>query len=328
MRPLVSIIIPVYKVEKYLHRCVNSVLSQTYKNIEVILVDDGSPDGSPAICDEYAQTDDRVRVVHKQNGGLSSARNAGMAVASGEYIGFVDSDDWIEVDTIDYCLDLIQKHNANAVQFSLSLCSDPNATMEQPIEVVDVYHDKEILEYYLDSSTRRSGGFSVCRCLFEAPVAKRYKFREGKINEDIDYKYKVLRDCQTWVITNQKKYYYWQEGESISKGGLRRKDFELREAADLLCEMTNQETYGKIAFLGKVKQARTAFSFLCKIAYYGIDDNSIDKKQIVKELTKEHRRNVALLLKAPMALSRKVLAILFAINYNLTESAIHIAQNL
>ena len=95
MKPLISIIIPVYNVEQYLHRCVDSVLNQTYKNLEIILVNDGSPDNCPFICDEYAKKDKRIIVVHKENGGLSSARNAGLEIVQGEYISFIDSDDWI-----------------------------------------------------------------------------------------------------------------------------------------------------------------------------------------------------------------------------------------
>ena len=92
---LISVIVPVYKVEKYLDKCVQSIVDQTYRNLEIILVDDGSPDNCPAMCDAWAEKDDRIRVIHKENGGLSDARNAGMAIATGEYIGFVDSDDWI-----------------------------------------------------------------------------------------------------------------------------------------------------------------------------------------------------------------------------------------
>ena len=92
----VSIIVPIYNVEKYLSKCIESILSQTYKNIEIILVDDGSPDNSPQICDEYAKKDDRIIVIHKANGGVSSARNAGIDIATGKYIGFVDPDDYIE----------------------------------------------------------------------------------------------------------------------------------------------------------------------------------------------------------------------------------------
>lgn len=328
MNPKISVIIPVYNVSQYLRRCVDSVINQTYSDLEIILVDDGSPDDCPQICDEYAKKDERIIVIHKPNGGLSSARNAGLDVASGAYVGFVDSDDWIEADTFEYCIGLIKKYKANAIQFDIELSAKSDIKISQPAEVVNVYHDKEILEYYLDSSTRRSGGFSVWRCLFEAPTAKNYRFRDGKINEDMDYKFKVLRDCKTWAVSNQKKYIYWQEGDSISKGGLRAKDFQLREAADIVAGLASAETYGNIAFLGKVKKARTAFSLLCKVAYYGVSDESLNKKNVVSELTKEHRKNLPLLLKAPLPLSRKVLAMMFAINYRLTEMAIHLVQRI
>src|SRR5665647_2657921 len=96
--PLISIIVPIYKVENYIRNCVDSILNQTYKNLEVILVDDGSTDNCGNICDEYSLKDNRIKTIHKKNGGLSSARNAGLDVAKGEYIGFIDSDDWIEKD--------------------------------------------------------------------------------------------------------------------------------------------------------------------------------------------------------------------------------------
>ena len=94
----ISVIIPIYKVEKYLNRCVESVVNQSYQNLEIILVDDGSPDNCPKMCDDWAEKDNRIKVIHKENGGLSDARNAGLKVAMGEYISFVDSDDWIAKD--------------------------------------------------------------------------------------------------------------------------------------------------------------------------------------------------------------------------------------
>lgn len=323
----VSLIVPVFNVEKYLRRCVDSILTQTYQNIEVILVDDGSPDACPAICDEYAAKDRRVHVIHQRNAGLSGARNTGFAAVSGQYVGFVDSDDWIAKDTIGYCLDLLDKYKADSIQFDIALVSK-DTPVASPEEKVDVYSGKEILQYYMDSSTRKSGGYSVCRCLFPVDVACKHRFRTGKINEDIDYKYKLLSKCQKLVISNQLKYYYWQADESTSTGGLKLKDFDLYEAADALAELTSEESYGTIAFLGKVKQARTAMSLLCKIAYYGIADSSIDKKEIVEKLTKEHRRNLKLLLKAPIPWSRKILSVLFAINYNITERAIHFTKTI
>ena len=98
---LISVIIPIYNVEKYLDRCVDSIINQTYKNLEIILVDDGSPDGSPQICDDYAKKDHRVQVIHKKNGGLASARNAGMDVMTGKYLFFLDSDDWLEREALE-----------------------------------------------------------------------------------------------------------------------------------------------------------------------------------------------------------------------------------
>ena len=97
---LISVIVPIFKVEDYLRKCVDSVINQTYKNLEIILVDDGSPDNCPKICDEYANQDSRIKVIHKENGGLSDARNAGMKIAKGEYVSFIDSDDYISCDCI------------------------------------------------------------------------------------------------------------------------------------------------------------------------------------------------------------------------------------
>lgn len=325
----ISVIIPVYNVEQYLRRCVDSVLNQTYRNIEVILVDDGSLDNCPAICDEYAVRDRRVTALHKKNGGLSSARNAALdCPLTGDFVAFIDSDDWIEIDTYEYCVKLITKYQAECVQFELNLTDNPQRKVENPKEKVAVYHDKDVLQYFMMRSTYRSGGYSMCSGIFKRELLNEYRFRDGKINEDIDYKFKILQNCKTMVVTNQMKYNYFQAGESTSTGGLRQRDFQLREAADLLCELSSKEAYGTIAFLGKVKKARTAFSLLSKIAYYGVADPAINKKETVKILTKEHKKNVKMLLKAPLPLSRKALAVMFAVNYALTEKIIRLAKRI
>ena len=117
MSAKVSVVVPIYKVEKYLDRCVQSLFNQMYENLEIILVDDGSPDNCPAMCDEYAKVDSRVKVVHKPNGGLPDARNAGMDVATGEYLLFVDSDDWIEPQTAAELVQIIEENNVDFVNF-------------------------------------------------------------------------------------------------------------------------------------------------------------------------------------------------------------------
>jgi glycosyltransferase involved in cell wall biosynthesis len=319
---MVSVIIPVYNVEPYLCRCVDSVLNQTYKDVQVVLVDDGSPDGCPAICDEYARRDSRVTALHKKNGGQSSARNWALdCPLKGEYVTFLDSDDWIENDTIEYCVNLMESHNADAVEYCCEETRDFKEHVHQPKEKLEVFEGKTILEENL-----RREGYSMCMCLFRKELFDGLRFREGKINEDIDFKYKALQRCKKMVYSNQKKYFYFQAGNSTSMGGLKRKDFDLYEAAEELNKMTSVDDYGQIRFLGDVKKKRTAFSLLCKIAYYGVADASLNKDELVKSLTKEHRSNVKTLLKSPMSMSRKGLAVLFAINYHIAEAAVKVLK--
>lgn len=117
MEAMVSIIVPVYKTKAYLSQCIESLLSQTYRSVEIILVDDGSPDECPALCDAYASKDKRIRVIHKGNGGLSSAREAGIRNAHGDYIAVVDSDDWLESNTIEECVEIALRNDADCVMF-------------------------------------------------------------------------------------------------------------------------------------------------------------------------------------------------------------------
>ena len=119
MYSLLSVIVPIYNVEDYLNRCVDSIINQTYKNLEIILVDDGSPDNCPQMCDDYAKKDSRIRVVHKENGGLSDARNAGMKVATGEYVSFIDSDDYISLDFYETLFQTMVDNDSDIVECSV-----------------------------------------------------------------------------------------------------------------------------------------------------------------------------------------------------------------
>lgn len=323
----ISVIVPVYNTEKYLSRCVDSLINQTYTDIEIILVDDGSKDSSPAICDRYAELDSRVKVIHQSNGGLSCARNTGLCNAKGDYIGFVDSDDWVESDTYYYLINLIKNSNAGAAQINYININRSDKKAIQPKEKISVYSEKNILQFFMTTTTT-TGSYSVCRCLFSKQVLAAIRFRIGKLNEDIDYKYKVLSNCHNFVVSNQIKYYYFQSNESLSTGGLKKKDFDLYDAADELVRLTANEEYGNIAKLGKVKKARTAFSLLSKVAYFGVSDPSISKKDIIRELTSEHRKNLLLLLDSPIPFSRKVLSVLFAMNYNIAAFAVSIIKRI
>lgn len=323
--PLVSIIVPVYNVEQYLYRCIGSIRNQTYKNLEIILVDDGSTDNSSKLCDEIAKTDSRVKVLHKQNGGLSSARNAGIFISTGDYIGFVDSDDWIASDMYEYMLWMLKTWDAEIAQINVKKTSEFSFDIDKQNEKIKVLNNKEILQDYMFTSTT-TGSYSVWRCLFKKKLLNGIVFREGKINEDIDFKYKVLQKCKIYVESNLMKYFYFQSTGSISTSGLKKRDFDLYDAAEELYQLTCNEKYGTICFLGEVKKRRTAFSLLSRIAYYGIQDASINRKEIIKKLTKEHRKNLRILLKAPLPLNRKIAAALLAVHISLLEFPLSIAK--
>lgn len=128
-QPAISVIVPVYKAEKYLHRCVDSLLAQTFPDIEILLIDDGSPDRSGEICDEYAKKDSRVRVFHKENGGVSSARNVGLDNAIGEFLTFIDADDWINVDCFEKGIFLLKRDNLDILQYSYKMISEEDESI-------------------------------------------------------------------------------------------------------------------------------------------------------------------------------------------------------
>lgn len=140
--PLISVIVPVYNVEKYLDKCVDSIVNQTYKNLEIILVDDGSPDNCPKMCDNWAKKDKRIKVIHKENGGVSSARNVGIDNAKGEYIGFVDSDDWTEKKYIQKLYEVLIQENAD-----IALCGYNRVTGAN-IEKININGTSEITDCY------------------------------------------------------------------------------------------------------------------------------------------------------------------------------------
>lgn len=208
MNSLISVIIPVFKVEEYLDQCVESVIGQTYQNLEIILVDDGSPDNCPAMCDAYAEKDTRIRVIHKANGGLSDARNAGIQIATGEYIGFVDSDDWVDPDMYKTLADAIIDNEADIAEIGLKYCY-PNKTEFIQSSVKKVLSKTETSEAFLDRSLMILG--CVVGKLYRADIVKAVLFPVGKLHEDGYFTYRALYEAKRYVLLNVCKYNYRQE---------------------------------------------------------------------------------------------------------------------
>lgn len=209
---MISVVVPVYKVEKYLDKCVQSILAQTYKDFELILVDDGSPDGCPKMCDDYKTQDSRVRVLHKKNGGLSDARNAGTAIAKGNYITYIDSDDYVSGDYLKTLISLIKDNNADIAVTGIELFLEDKEPNKSNTSKVYLYSKEEALEKMFYQDTLDT---SACAMLLPINIAKNYPFPVGKYHEDEFTTYKFYSAVDTVAVTTQKQYFYLQRPGSI-----------------------------------------------------------------------------------------------------------------
>ena len=212
--PLVSVIVPVYNVERYLRHCVNSILIQTYQNLEVILVDDGSPDNCPKICDEYAKADARVKVIHKKNGGLSDARNIGMQAASGDYLMFVDSDDWLEKNAIECLYHLLIAYNAHIAIGGMQRVEDQTNRILQ----TDFNGTKNVVSMTKNQAMKVffQNGCAAWGRLYRRSVHAGIEFPVGEINEDEAIVLSLLDRCNIVAQTNEIVYNYRCRAESIT----------------------------------------------------------------------------------------------------------------
>lgn len=212
--PLISIIVPVYKVEKYLDQCVESIVNQTYENIEIILVDDGSPDNSPAMCDQWAEKDSRIRVLHKKNGGASAARNAGLDIAQGEYIGFVDSDDYIDNDMY---LCMLRELRKTTAKIACCQCVTVPEDGEGDCKLIDLYEVQFLSpEETIEEVFAFRMGTAVWRRLFHKSVFEELRFPEGEINEEFPLIVPFAVKSEGTVYIKKPLYYYRDRADSVT----------------------------------------------------------------------------------------------------------------
>lgn len=215
MSDLISVIVPVYDVDKWLDECVESIVNQTHKNLEIILVDDGSPDRCPQICDEWAKRDSRIRVIHKENGGLSTARNAGLDICTGDYIGFVDSDDFIESNMYEILYREIKEKNVDAVRYAMCRYREGNIYHVQHIDKEKYYNRENLLDCYFYHKEDICGG--VCDKLFCADLFSDVRFPEGVNSEDYYVNVKLYSKINKMYYNNNPLYYYRLRDESITR---------------------------------------------------------------------------------------------------------------
>lgn len=212
---LVSIIVPVYKVEKYLNKCVDSIVNQTYKNLEIILVDDGSPDNCPAMCDEWAQRDGRIKVIHKDNGGLADARNFGLDAATGDYLMYADSDDFLEYDMVEFLLGLIVENNADVSRCGIFIDYEDNSA------TTVLKNDNLLLpdynERFIDLATNGHLSGVVWNKMYRFSAVKDIRFDKADgCSEDIMYNFRVFNCIKNAVYYDVPKYHYLIRDNSIT----------------------------------------------------------------------------------------------------------------
>lgn len=216
--PLISVIVPVYRVEEYLERCVESILFQTYENLEVILVDDGSPDRCPAICDAYAGKDARVKVIHQENKGLSGARNAGIELAKGEYLAFVDSDDYVSPHFIEGLYQLLQETGCAIGQCRFSYVKGEELT-EEGDSAFCIYRGESLMEQLYGPEEKATYFVVAWNKLYRAELFKKTDIRypEGRIHEDEATTYQLFHAAKKLAFLDKAMYgYYTENGGSIT----------------------------------------------------------------------------------------------------------------
>ncbi len=265
MEKLVSVIVAVYNIEEYLPRCVDSILAQTYRNLEIILVDDGSKDQSGSICDSYAEKDRRIKVIHKKNGGLSDARNAGMDAATGEYIGFVDGDDWIEPDMYRAMYFACEKEKAQA-----AVCRYKQITKSGIIDgsagnSVSLSRD-EALEIYVCGDERYLIYNSVWSKLFARDLVEGMRFPVGKNSEDIMFTTRAFCRMERLVYLDEAYYNYVLDRE----GSIMNEKAGERRLKDEIPFWQEQIAYFREAGMPELSD-KAAYHFYRRLLFYYID---------------------------------------------------------
>lgn len=306
--PEISVIVPVYKVEPYLDRCVQSILRQTFRAFELILVDDGSPDGCPAMCDAWAKQDRRIRVLHKENGGLSSARNAGLAVATGRYISFVDSDDWIEPQMLEYLWNLLQAHpEAQIAQCEAIISKDQTPAQAQPQEEIAVFDQTGMLDYFFRIHGEASNT-AVWNKLYARDILQGFSF-VPTLNEDVEASYEFFQRASHMVVSNQKLYHYFVNNTGITRSKFSKKDLDYLAVWDRIVERTRVE-HPEYLHYAVISRKRANFTMLCKMLSRGFSRDDQEMVDVHRSLKAQVRKDFRLLMGWRMPISRKILLIL------------------
>lgn len=299
---LITVIVPVYKTERYLERCVDSILAQTYTNIEIILVDDGSPDGSPMLCDELENKYDHIKVIHQKNGGLSAARNTGIDHACGDYISFVDSDDYIDPCMLQRLHQVIKAHNADVAMLQYLEVGDKTVLPKIKEAAERVYVDMEVEKAFLELKID-----SVCVGLYSKNAIGAVRFPVGRTSEDIPFNFQVFKRIKRFVFLPERRYYYYYNTNSISNGCLNKNMFNYLFYRKEIYDHYLDEDKTEFTFMAEALYARAAMGLLTRMAVYGLAKD-LDENKCKKELQSILRQHKKVFFKSKdIPLTRKLM---------------------
>lgn len=316
--PEISVIVPVYKVEPYIHKCVDSILAQTFTDYELILVDDGSPDTCGNICDEYAQKDARIHVIHKENGGLSDARNAGVKIACGEYVIFIDSDDYIDADMLSYLYENLKKADADMATCGIyEVYADRIEKQEEEPDFV--CSGEEAFRCILRGHTIRG---EIWNKLIKRSCISDLEFPKGKLYEDIFYTVDMMQRIKKVAVGTKPKYYYLHRSDSITGKAYRPKLFDIIDGYTKNYQVV-QHAFPKLEEEAECLWIWSRFIVLDKML---LEENyrSIDRFEELVTFIKQHFRRI---MKNPyFQRNRKISAIVLLISIPLYRKLVFISE--
>lgn len=317
--PEVSVIVPVYNGENYIERCVESILNQTYENFELLLIDDGSTDKSPKICDKYSQIDSRIRCIHKENGGLSDARNVGIRESCGLYVTFVDNDDWIENQMIEKMIDALKENDADIVmcqhQMRYSSETDNKKTLERSIHRQTIYNQEQFLKILLRVDSNRCVHYACAKMYKKKVIDMEEYFPYKMYNEDVEAMFKSVLRSQKIVEIDYVGYNYFYNSEGISHSVFGENFLSLTKVWDRVVLLFNTEKPEYLEY-AVVNRKRTSFTILLKSITYGSRETDKRYANQLRDLRKELRENIVDVLRGPIVFNRKCAIVVLLLFYD------------
>lgn len=322
-KPLISIIVPIYNSELYLKDCIESIINQTYKKLEIILVNDGSKDNSGSICDDYAKKDDRIKVFHNKNYGVSYTRNFALSKACGEYIGFVDSDDYLDLNMYEILLNNILKTKSE-----ISVCDvtrDKNKLNNGKNDKVIVYSQRDYIKKYFRINSQTCEYYPVNK-LYKKSILKNNMFpsmyHEG---EDAIAVLKVVLKAKK-IVYCQNNLYYYRINQNSATAHFSNTDWELFNVWDDIVNYikNNNKEYLDYAILNR---KRLNFTFLMRMAI-NIEPKKLRNNKEAKKLVKQLKNDEKYLLNSTIRIDRKILVFLFCRNYYFISSFLYVIKNI